>query len=615
MTVRFFIKATISLLLIVLCFSSLNLPSKIEHAKADAAWLNGFTYRKQHNITGSTVGNQTNYQMKLETVWGSTYNLGYDVSGYSTYILATSEVVGSRFNSTVGGYIEEINLFGRGITGSLPAKVKCAIYFSGNNTFISETEEVEITNTSYIWREWSFSSSVDIAAETEYMLVTKTDGRFNFFKVAGSTNQGVYDTWNFSYAYPFPDPFNVTTETDQKFKIYSSVYANGYEETVYLNEHAQTDFDDVRFTDSDGTTELDYWLESKTDSDTATFWVEIPTVSNLTDNIIYVYYGNATASSTSNGASTFPALFDHFAGSAEPPSGWSENNIHDNRVTWDDLSADSKYKVFDFTDTSAYWHGNEIYKAVTFPTTFAVVSKLIVVCEDDNKPQHTSQLELWSGSVEKLYIGYVDAWIANIGQIRSSITGTDAFTGNSYGSDTYILEVRRDGTNIKTYWNDNLRQTKASTQTFDEVRFLHVGGASLSSSNPQTELEYVFVRKFVDPEPTHGAWGSEESSKAWYDIATWSFSLIARQWLDVSNWNFNITAMQWNEITQWAFNLTTKAWNNIETWAFNLITKGWHDVQTWIFSFTQVTIQVLFIGLVALLLFVCAIIYLALKKK
>ena len=38
-------------------------------------------------------------------------------------------------------------------------------------------------------------------------------------------------------------------------------------EDVYLNSHSRTDFGDVRFTDDDGTTLLDYWIEKKVDSD------------------------------------------------------------------------------------------------------------------------------------------------------------------------------------------------------------------------------------------------------------------------------------------------------------------------------------------------------------
>jgi len=49
-------------------------------------------------------------------------------------------------------------------------------------------------------------------------------------------------------------------------------------EDVYLNSLCNTDFSDVRFTDSTGATYLDFWIESKTDSDNAVCWVKVPTI-------------------------------------------------------------------------------------------------------------------------------------------------------------------------------------------------------------------------------------------------------------------------------------------------------------------------------------------------
>ena len=72
----------------------------------------------------------------------------------------------------------------------------------------------------------------------------------------------------------------------------------------------QTDFDDIRFTDDDGDTLLDHWLENKTDSTEARFWVEVADSLDSTA-WIYVYYGNATVSSASDGPATFP-FFDDF---------------------------------------------------------------------------------------------------------------------------------------------------------------------------------------------------------------------------------------------------------------------------------------------------------------
>lgn len=76
--------------------------------------------------------------------------------------------------------------------------------------------------------------------------------------------------------------------------------------TVAYDSDMQADFDDVRFTSSDGTTLIDHWLESKTDSNTADFWVEVPSIPASPSTVfVYMYYGNSGASSASSGASTF----------------------------------------------------------------------------------------------------------------------------------------------------------------------------------------------------------------------------------------------------------------------------------------------------------------------
>ena len=47
---------------------------------------------------------------------------------------------------------------------------------------------------------------------------------------------------------------------------------------VAYDSDMKSDFSDVRFADNTGATELSYWLESKTDSSTATFWVKVPSI-------------------------------------------------------------------------------------------------------------------------------------------------------------------------------------------------------------------------------------------------------------------------------------------------------------------------------------------------
>ena len=83
--------------------------------------------------------------------------------------------------------------------------------------------------------------------------------------------------------------------------------------TVPYDPDMQTDFKDIVFTSFDGTSPLDFWLETKTDGQVANFYVNVPSIPTYPDTtIIYMYYGNADASIIYNdGIGTFP-LFEDF---------------------------------------------------------------------------------------------------------------------------------------------------------------------------------------------------------------------------------------------------------------------------------------------------------------
>ncbi|MGB9561510.1 MAG: DUF2341 domain-containing protein, partial [bacterium] len=66
----------------------------------------------------------------------------------------------------------------------------------------------------------------------------------------------------------------------------------------------RSDCGDLRFTAGDGITVLNYWIESGVNTSSTRVWVKVPSVP-AGSSTIYMYYGNPSASSESNGTNVF----------------------------------------------------------------------------------------------------------------------------------------------------------------------------------------------------------------------------------------------------------------------------------------------------------------------
>lgn len=71
--------------------------------------------------------------------------------------------------------------------------------------------------------------------------------------------------------------------------------------------HMNSDGSDLRFYDVNNTS-CNYWIEAWNNAGTSTIWVKVPVAGT---SVLYMYYGNSSATATSNGSSTFD-FFDDF---------------------------------------------------------------------------------------------------------------------------------------------------------------------------------------------------------------------------------------------------------------------------------------------------------------
>jgi Tfp pilus assembly protein PilE len=96
---------------------------------------------------------------------------------------------------------------------------------------------------------------------------------------------------------------------------------------------AQADGDDIKFTSSDGVSQLDHEIETF-DKSTGKLvaWVRIPVLSATVDTVIYMYYGNITTGSMQDPINTWDSTFIGVWHLKESPSGVS-GEIKDSAAT------------------------------------------------------------------------------------------------------------------------------------------------------------------------------------------------------------------------------------------------------------------------------------------
>ncbi len=268
-------------------------------------------------------------------------------------------------------------------------------------------------------------------------------------------------------------------------------------ETVYINNKVRTDFGDIRFTTIDGIL-LDYWRESLNVSKNATFWVEI--AGNLTGQAqtIYLYYGNSIATTTSSGYNTF-IFFDDFSGDL---SKWTK---HKNGVN---IYIESGYLVCGGGVTSSPY-GHTVLGSNASYSGF-----LNGVIEADVYPSTEALPEIGFRGTFSLNTGYKGRWDCRSGTespwMKPPYNNWQAF-GSSvtrFGIPNQWQKVKLViyGSTFRIYSNGVLKSTATDSQ------YTASGEISLQNHyGSYSRFDNVRVRKYVEPEPSHGIWGNEQT--------------------------------------------------------------------------------------------------------
>lgn len=280
-------------------------------------------------------------------------------------------------------------------------------------------------------------------------------------------------------------------------------------EHVYLNGKCRADFGDIRFTADDKVTLLPYWIERKVDGDYAVFWVKIPYIPLYPDTtFIYVYYGNPNATTTSNGAETFHFYSDWESGTLEDwtirnggGGGYGEIVFLDGSYQLKLYAPNTLNRVTAHKSCSTDQAGYRIklrHKTggtVGDGITFGFSDGSSRVPSDDNPNNGYLFFFAREQNREHSICKFVN------GTWYKIVNTSGSASGNTY----YILDFSWYSTTLRAFINET-QILNCSDTSFSSFTSMHIGVDWYDDY-----FDWIFVRRYIEPEPSHGAWGSEET--------------------------------------------------------------------------------------------------------
>lgn len=275
---------------------------------------------------------------------------------------------------------------------------------------------------------------------------------------------------------------------------------------------------DLRFTTSDGTTDIPYWIENYSASgQNAKIWLKMPTVASGTTDI-YAYYGNSSGSAVSSGANTFE-FFDDFesyvsGSSIDGQGGWTIKRTGGSGGV--KVQTIDSRKMMELTSTStmtAVNNSNIGSKTVTASLGYAIETS-----------DYTSDYNEYNGTGygvtsdsqtngECAYNGYHMGWYGWAGansKLRKCVNGTatDMVSISDVGVNSvyYRNSVFWIGNTLTAFRNgvQKIQTTDSSFSTFNTIYINLYTGSTW-------DHDWVAVRKIAPTAPTVALSGSFES--------------------------------------------------------------------------------------------------------
>lgn len=254
-------------------------------------------------------------------------------------------------------------------------------------------------------------------------------------------------------------------------------------------------------------TDIDKALYHNESLKTGTFWIEISDDLSVSDSTIYIYYGNSEVSTTSNGIDTF-LMFDDFASESISALIWDTTN-NGGSVSFSTNDANHGFVAkIEGGDIGGLDDGIQQYESV-YLTTAPIVMRTRIFSEAGTTTYQQVRVGMGDLGINPLILfestdGTEQFRVSDDeGNYDTQALSTDYF--DLWGT----LDIMRDGTNAKCYFQDILIATSSC-----DPDILSNNLALLFVRDTEIDLyvDWIFGRKFVSNEPIHNVWGEEETN-------------------------------------------------------------------------------------------------------
>lgn len=314
--------------------------------------------------------------------------------------------------------------------------------------------------------------------------------------LAGSSN--LYD-WNVYYNESPPIPFEYYDGGWDDVSAENPIIVNtDFNNNCFTGATTQDDFDDVRFTTDDGTTLLDQFRATYTSAVSANYWVEIPSIPAGDSTTIYMYYGNASATLSSDATTVF-TFADEFSGGSLDGAKWDNLNS---------ATVSVGGGICQVTSSATAWRAIASKSALTQGQVMLVYSKMGSTDGDNNfvgfAPDQTPAVNR---------VGYFWGFSGGFNYLTSGATSTYTNVNYGYANENYHFYRIKWTSGHSVFRVDNYQNTAMDLTTNVPTANLKITANVYTITNSFVYLDWVAVYTPASTEPTM-VWSALESSFA-----------------------------------------------------------------------------------------------------